>query len=408
MDKVDLYNIEKRWEETINTLNTGKHVKKNTNFKDPNKNLAFSYQYKNKKLILEFIRDMELGKTGKIKKFRMLKVLQSVMKFERDVKKEFKDLKEKEMEDYFEKYNKNHATSTTRNYLAMIYKLFEWLVDKGVAEKNYVEKIHFNPEEKEKQSLTRYEIERLVEACSGIRTKAFIMTLFDSGARIEEFLNIRINDVTPKEGYYMIRIKKGTTKTKSRTISVRLASPLLKLWIENHPEKDNPEALLFAHKYDDKRAVTYDAVNKTLKRLGEKVLKKKISPHTLRHSSATYYATIIKEYGKFCYRYGWRMGSPMAEYYLDKTGKYDEGVADSVEGDEISKYKHSLERLQEKNSRREEEFVSLRTEMSKLQQSNMVFQKAIVKVLKGFADKDKVDKAVELLEQEGMIEALKR
>ncbi|MBW2965838.1 hypothetical protein KY342_01900 [Candidatus Woesearchaeota archaeon] len=46
--------------------------------------------------------------------------------------------------------------------------------------------------------------------------------------------------------------------------------------------------------------------------------------------------------------------------------------------------------------------------MEKLQQSNNVFRKAIVKVLKQFADKDKVDEAVEVLEQEGVIEGLER
>ena len=46
--------------------------------------------------------------------------------------------------------------------------------------------------------------------------------------------------------------------------------------------------------------------------------------------------------------------------------------------------------------------------MDKLQQSNTVFQKAIFKLLKGYSDKDKMNKAFEFLEQEGMIKALER
>ena len=60
--------------------------------------------------------------------------------------------------------------------------------------------------------------------------KAIIITLFDSGCRLAEFLNIRLKDVeTDDEGVYYIRIRHS--KTFNRTISLPIASEPIRKWI---------------------------------------------------------------------------------------------------------------------------------------------------------------------------------
>lgn len=107
------------------------------------------------------------------------------------------------------------------------------------------------------------------------------MVLFDSGARINELLNVRLKReyIFWKEdiGCYMLRLE--FSKTKSRTISIPLSTKYLKNWLDEHPARGNPQAQLFP--------MTYDSVRMVISRLGKRILEKRVTPHLLRHSSAT-------------------------------------------------------------------------------------------------------------------------
>ena len=131
------------------------------------------------------------------------------------------------------------------------------------------------------------------------------MVLFDSGARAEELLNVRLKreHVFWKEDLncYMIRLE--YSKTKPRTISLPLSTSYMTSWLEVHPAKDNPQAQLFP--------MTYPAMKMVVSRLGRRALGKRVTPHMLRHSSATFYANKLKNPYKLCYRYGWTMASEM-------------------------------------------------------------------------------------------------
>jgi len=59
-----------------------------------------------------------------------------------------------------------------------------------------------------------------------------------------------------------------------------------------------------------------------LYRLGRRTLDRRVYPHLLRHSSATYWAARLP-YFQFCKRFGWKMNSPMPERYIDKHGLHE-------------------------------------------------------------------------------------
>lgn len=193
----------------------------------------------------------------------------------------------------------------------------------------------------------------MVERTGSIRDKALIIILFDSGARIEEFLNIRLDDVKVKKeniaelqayntelnekDYYKIRIR--YSKTKPRTISIPLCTKYLNDWIKEHPAKNNPNAFLLD--------LSYPNVKKILTRKGGKILNKRLTPHILRHSSMTYYANIIKNRFQFCYRYGLAMSSNVVDRYIDRSGILEEETADAVKVDEITRFKRDYDKFKE-------------------------------------------------------------
>ncbi|MFQ5834804.1 MAG: tyrosine-type recombinase/integrase, partial [bacterium] len=129
--------------------------------------------------------------------------------------------------------------------------------------------------EEEIPALTREEVEILASACS-TKYKAVVKALFDSGARIEEFLNLTIGDLSKKDDYYKnyYKIRIRHSKTKPRTISIPMCTEELENWLRIHPDRKNLGAYLFP--------ITYGAIRMELKRKGKKILGKNVTPHILR------------------------------------------------------------------------------------------------------------------------------
>ncbi|GAF73022.1 unnamed protein product, partial [marine sediment metagenome] len=182
-------------------------------------------------------------------------------------------------------------------------------------------------------ALSRGEVEGIVEKCNA-RDSAIIMFLFDSGARVGEALNVKISDLTENEKSLKVRIR--VSKTKPRTINIPLAAKYVKLWLKKHPSKDNPDTYLFP--------INYDSIRIMLSRKG-KAIGKHLYPHLLRHSSATYYANILRSPYKLDYRYGWIIGSDMSRRYIDRDGLEDEEVNELVDADETLTLKKEVEQL---------------------------------------------------------------
>ncbi|MFH1803062.1 MAG: site-specific integrase [archaeon] len=306
---------------------------------------------RNRDFIFDFLRDAELGKTvlGRQKKklgvARRHKYVGVLKNFALWVGRDFDKVKMADMErvigalenDGLKKRDgRVYSDETKVDYKKMLKKFYKWLLGNNVTYPEMVSWFDTSLKEKDTQALSRQEVERLVEHGRSLLVKAAIMVLFDSGARIEEFLNIRLRHFTRKDDYFLVRIE--FSKTKPRTVGLPLCTGLLdELFREL--KLDNPEDLVFPF--------GYDAFRMTLARLGKKVLRKPVYPHLLRHSSATYYANIEKNYFRFCKRYGWTFGSRMAQRYIDRAGIEEQETAKAVQVDEVSKVKADNVRLRE-------------------------------------------------------------
>jgi len=101
-------------------------------------------------------------------------------------------------------------------------------------------------------------------------------------------------------------------------------------WLEEHPQRptirpggtietQDVAAPLFP--------VTDNAVRLMVRRLGQEALGKRVYPHLLRHTSATYWSNKLP-YFKFCKRFGWTMTSNMPQRYIDREGVDELEVAE--------------------------------------------------------------------------------
>ncbi|MDQ1280229.1 MAG: integrase/recombinase XerD, partial [Thermoproteota archaeon] len=163
--------------------------------------------------------------------------------------------------------------------------------------------------------VTEEEAQRLIETAGTPRDKAFIISFYESGARIGEIGSMHIKDIIFEERYTVLMLN---GKTGSRRVIVAAATPYLNRGIQNHPPKNNPEAPLWVSMGTKNRyeALSYAALAKILDVTAKRAkLKKQIMLHTLHHSRATFLATKLTE-AQMNQIFGWKQGSEMPSIYV--------------------------------------------------------------------------------------------
>jgi len=166
--------------------------------------------------------------------------------------------------------------------------------------------------------LTQDEVKRLIKFAEHPRNKAFIASLWESGARIGEIGTIRLKHVSFDE--YGCRVFVDG-KTGSRQVRLINAAPFLLEWINKHPLNDDPNAPVWINlKYNTNR-VGYAGFCKMLSRTAKRAgIKKHVNPHNFRHSRATYLAQFLTE-AQLKEVFGWVQDSGMASQYIHLSGK---------------------------------------------------------------------------------------
>jgi len=124
------------------------------------------------------------------------------------------------------------------------------------------------------------EVARMVEACSSLRDRVVILLLFTTGLRVSELVSMRKDDIDLEKRSIRVRGKGG----KERVVYFpETLVPLLKAYVEGLPEDAEylfPSAGRHMH---------YTTVERIVRKAAESAgLKKKVTPHVLRHSFATH------------------------------------------------------------------------------------------------------------------------
>lgn len=345
-EKIDIHKRDREYERELKKLESDSSM-------DP----------KDKELTSKFVWDCKIGKTQcgrtkkKLGKARIIKHLQNLRMISKWTQKPWDQITQEDMEklvcgieeDIYKNRGKKYSEETKADYKKTLRKFYKWL-----GKPDLIEFISLNVTPKDVPAITREEAETMINSTPKTEMKAGIMVLFDGGLRIEEFLNLRIRDLT-KEKYgndndcYWIDIR--YSKTFARKIPLPLCTKHLTQWIHEHPDKENPDVQLFP--------LTYPAFLKRLRTLAINTLKKKITPHTLRHSSATYWAPKMNRY-ELCAKYGWTFSSDMPDKYIKRKGIIFQQIAEKGDTDQTTKLQKENNILKEKIENLEHDYKRFR------------------------------------------------
>jgi site-specific recombinase XerD/ribosomal protein L40E len=191
------------------------------------------------------------------------------------------------------------------------------------------------PIKTDEEILTPEEIKTLVKTPTELRDRAIIELLLASGGARREISKLIMGNITIEPAVITIKInhgKESSTQRKHREIHLvkdnKIPSTIyqksLISWIETHPFKNQPEKPLFYSKSRNNldKALHPGTINNIItKTWKESRIKKRITPHILRHTSATYDGAYLNE-DQMCLKYGWKKGSNMPYRYCHQNSKH--------------------------------------------------------------------------------------
>jgi site-specific recombinase XerD len=140
--------------------------------------------------------------------------------------------------------------------------------------------------------LTREEMNAIInapndESWSGKRDHVLFATLYNTGARVSEIINVRVSDIDLSRSESILLHGKGC---KERTISLWTSTiVLLKNWFKII--NSSPECFVFLNRHGEKltrSGVEYrlSVATKAASKKLSSLKKKKVSPHIIRHTTA--------------------------------------------------------------------------------------------------------------------------
>ena len=135
--------------------------------------------------------------------------------------------------------------------------------------------------------LTKEEVKVLLEKSTYLKHKAILSTIYSSGLRVSEVINLRISDIVSKE--MKIRVRKGKrNKERYTLLSQKNLELLREYWLKFGNKNYDPDDYLFISRQTGEK-LTSRGVQSAMEKIAIKAgITTKATPHTLRHSFATH------------------------------------------------------------------------------------------------------------------------
>jgi integrase len=308
---------------------------------------------RNKEMILRYLRDAALGKTArgrartKVGTARRTGYIRALTLLASYVKKDFDQVSQADMESFIEALESGKIRSRRRKLsgrthhvdgapLGIRYvidikvnvrRFYRYLLGTGASYPALVDWFDLYALPKRTKALTEAEVQRMLDLARGVRERALVQVLFDGGLRLGELMNVRLRHVTFREvadGERCFFVEVPYSKTFPRTVALPMqnSTKWLGHWLAEHPAGPtvSKEGLLTQCDLDAQLfPMRVCAIAAFFHRHGEEALGKRVYPHLMRHSSATFWANKLP-YFKFCKRFGWTMTSKMPQRYIDAAG----------------------------------------------------------------------------------------
>jgi site-specific recombinase XerD len=221
----------------------------------------------------------------------------------------------------------NIADWTKRDYRVILKHFFKWMKnweDGFPPEVRWLKKTTGAENKRPilaKDLLTPEEKTTLVNATQNSRDRALLEVFFESGRRMGEILTLHIGDIEFDEIGAKLSIHGKVGNDFARIIS---SAPTLRMWIESHPMKQNPDAALWVGLggKNKNKQISYSSARYILRKLAKMAgIKKRIHYYLFRHTR------IDESLGKLteaqqCMMFGWKFGSRMPATYMKRYGKH--------------------------------------------------------------------------------------
>ncbi|WP_304038413.1 site-specific tyrosine recombinase XerD [Mesonia mobilis] len=203
-------------------------------------------------------------------------------------------ISEEKIQEFIYEVSKSMSARSQSRIISGLRSFFDYLVFEDYRKDNPLELVE-SPKigRKLPDTLSTEEIDRLIESIDlshpqGERNRCILETLYSCGLRVSELITLKLSDLYFDEGFIRV-VGKGD---KQRLVPI---SPLTVKYIDLYidqirvhlPIQKGFEDTLFLNRRGKQltRAMIFTIVKQTAVKAG---IKKKISPHTFRHSFATH------------------------------------------------------------------------------------------------------------------------
>ncbi len=190
-----------------------------------------------------------------------------------------------EILDYFMevKQERNYCSSTIRGYICAIKYYLKYIVNKFEL---FTHMPYPKTEPLNVDILTKHEIALMISNCTTIRDLLIIQMLYETGIRLSELVNLRIEDIDIYEQTIIIRNSKHRV-TRLVTFGNRLKKTLERYINSNRSLFS--DTLLF-RKFHPHLKFSKTGIRFTLNKIVRKCkIRKRVNVHSLRHTFAVHY-----------------------------------------------------------------------------------------------------------------------
>ena len=234
--------------------------------------------------------------------------------------KDIGDIQKDDIESYVMHRRQTRKPKTVHNDIVDLRLFFKWFNP----DNDFFEDIQSKQPKNRlpaTELLRQEDVMQMLTACQSQRDRALISILWDSGARVGEILNLNIRDVQLDE-YGAVIVVDG--KTGMRRLRLINAVPDLQLWLNQHPNKNNPDAPLFvtSRKYgNEPKCLDIRTVQNMVKTIAEHAgIKKNVHPHAFRHGRLTDLVKLGFQESSLRIVAGWEDDSAMPAVYIHMSG----------------------------------------------------------------------------------------